>query len=105
MVRQNLVGYRTAWRGTVAGLLVGVVLAFFFSLGLLIGPYTALQDSLFPAPPPAPGITLVAIDSTSTAIFQTPTALTWPFSNEYHAQVIENLARHKPSVLMLDIVF
>ena len=105
MVRQNLVGYRTAWRGTAAGLLVGVVLALAFSLDLLIGPYTALQDGLFPAPPPAPGITLVAIDSGSESIFLTPNAQSWPFSNEYHAQVIENLARHRPSVLMLDIVF
>jgi class 3 adenylate cyclase len=56
MVRQNLVGYRTAWRGTAAGLLVGVVLGLAFSFDLLLGPYTALQDSLFPAPPPAPGI-------------------------------------------------
>ena len=54
MVRQNLVGYRTAWRGTLAGLAVGVVLAIGFALHPLNGPYTALQDRLFPAPPPAP---------------------------------------------------
>jgi hypothetical protein len=105
MVRQNLVGYRTAWRGTLAGLGVGLALAAVFLSQLLIGPYTALQDQLFPAPPPAPGITLVAIDSSSESDFLTPAAQGWPFSNEYHAQVISNLARHHPGVLMLDIVF
>jgi len=105
MVRQNLVGYRTAWRGTLAGLAIGVVVAAVFLSQLLSGPYTALQDRLFPAPPPAPGLTLVAIDSSSESDFLTPTAQGWPFSNEYHAQVISNLARHHPSVLMLDIVF
>jgi class 3 adenylate cyclase/CHASE2 domain-containing sensor protein len=105
MVRQNLVGYRTAWRGTIAGLLVGLALSAVFAGRLLIGPYTALQDRLFPAPPPAPGITLVAIDSSSETDFLTPTAQGWPFSNEYHAQVINKLAAHHPAVLMLDIVF
>jgi hypothetical protein len=42
MVRQNLVDYRTAWRRTLAGLAVGVVLAIGFALHPLNGPYTAL---------------------------------------------------------------
>jgi class 3 adenylate cyclase len=103
MVRQNLVGYRTAWRGTVAGLLVGIVLALVFSLNLLLGPYTALQDSLFPAPSPDPEITLVAADQASEHAFLGESGA-YPWSNKFHAQVIDNLVKLRPRLLVIDIV-
>jgi adenylate cyclase len=104
MVRQNLIGYRTAWRGTATGLLVGVVLAIVFSFGLLNGPYTALQDSLFPAPNPNPDITLVAADQASEVAFLGDSGA-FPWSNKFHATVIDNLVKLHPKLLVIDIVF
>jgi class 3 adenylate cyclase/CHASE2 domain-containing sensor protein len=106
VVRESLADPRTAWRGTVAGLLVGAVLVLVLLSGVLTGPFTALQDRLFPAPPPDPGITLVAVDQASGDSFlSTPTATAWPYRNDIHAAVIENLARLHPRVLVVDIVF
>jgi len=105
MVRKTLVDYRTAWRGTLSGLAVGGVLAVVFLAGSLTGPYTALQDRLFPAPIADPGVALVAIDQRSERFFLSDNAHSWPWSNEYHARVISNLAAHRPRVLVLDMVF
>lgn len=106
MVRESLADPRTAWRGTVAGLLVGAVLVLILVSGVLTGPFTALQDRLFPAPPPDPAITLIAIDQEAGNKFlNTPQAAAWPYSNEYHAAVIENLTRLHPKVLVEDVVF
>jgi class 3 adenylate cyclase/CHASE2 domain-containing sensor protein len=104
MVRQNLVGYRTAWRGTAAGLVVGVVLALVSWLGLLTGPYTALQDSLFPAPAPNSEITLVAADQSSEEAFLGANGA-FPWSNKFHATVIDNLVKLRPRLLVIDLVF
>lgn len=106
MVRESLVDPRTAWRGTVAGLLVGGILVALLLSGVLTGPSTALQDRLFPAPPPDPGITLIAVDQASGDKFlSSPKATAWPYRNDLHAAVIQNLAKLKPKVLVVDIVF
>jgi adenylate cyclase len=99
MVRQSLADPRTAWRGAVAGLLAAVLASAVFGLGWLQGPYDALQDKLFPAPAPSDLVTLVAIDQSSEPLFGP-----YPWSNSYHAKVIDYLASLKPRAIVFDVV-
>ncbi|HEY8643151.1 MAG TPA: adenylate/guanylate cyclase domain-containing protein [Candidatus Dormibacteraeota bacterium] len=99
MVRQSIADPRTAWRGAVAGLLAGILASAVFALGWLQGPYDALQDKLFPAPAPSGLVTLVAIDQSSEPLFGP-----YPWSNSYHAKVIDYLASLKPRAIIFDVV-
>lgn len=98
MVRQSLADRRTAWRGAAAGLLAGAGAAAVFGSGWLQGPYDALQDKLFPAPEPSSLVTLVAIDQTSAEAIGA-----FPWSNAYHARVIDNLAALHPRAIVFDV--
>src|ERR1700752_4938185 len=99
MVRERVGDWRSAWRSAVAGLVAGLLVIAVLQTGLLDGPFFAAQDRLFPAPAPDPGITLVAIDQKSRAA---PGG--YPWSNAYHAQVIDNLAAMHPKVILFDVM-
>ncbi|TMC89285.1 MAG: CHASE2 domain-containing protein, partial [Chloroflexi bacterium] len=90
--------WRSAWRSALAGLGAGLLVFGILQAGILDGPFFAAQDRLFPAPPPDPRITLVAIDSKSKQLG------TYPWSNGYHAQVINYLASLHPKVILFDVM-
>lgn len=101
MVRRSLGDPRTAWRGTLAGLGAALLVAGLFASGLLAGPYAALQDLLFPRPLPGTQVTLIAIDQPSQdKLIQH----SWPYTNDYHAQVLEKLTLLHPKVILFDVV-
>ncbi len=83
----------------MAGLAAALLVAGAIRFGVLAGPYANLQDRLFPAPPPAPYITLIAIDQDSQRQLGA-----WPWSNLFHSRVIDYLASLKPSVIVVDFV-
>ncbi|HEV2217708.1 MAG TPA: adenylate/guanylate cyclase domain-containing protein [Candidatus Dormibacteraeota bacterium] len=97
MVRERVGDWRSAWRSALAGLFGGLVVFAVVQTGLLDGPFFAAQDKLFPAPLPDSRITLVAIDKQSKAQLGA-----YPWSNGYHAQVINYLASLHPSVIVFD---
>ena len=99
MVRERVGDWRSAWRSAVAGLVAGLLVIGVLQTGLFDGPFFAAQDRLFPAPPPDNGITLVAIDSASK-----PRIAAFPWSNEYHARVINYLASLHPKVILFDVI-
>jgi len=98
MVRERVGDWRSAWRSALAGLGAGLLVFGILQAGILDGPFFAAQDRLFPAPPPDPRITLVAIDSKSKQLG------TYPWSNGYHAQVINYLASLHPKVILFDVM-
>ena len=97
MVRERVGDWRSAWRSALAGLFAGLLVIAVVQTGLLDGPFFAAQDKLFPAPPPDSRITLVAIDKQSKKQLGA-----YPWSNGYHAQVINYLASLHPSVIVFD---
>ena len=64
--------------------------------------YEGVQDHLFAGIDNDPGVTLVAIDQTSSDRLPPHTA--WPWSNSIHARVIDNLAKLHPKAILVDIV-
>ncbi len=82
---------------TVAGLAAGLLVFGVLQAGFLDGPFFAAQDRLFPAPAPDPEITLVAIDQKARDRLGA-----YPWSNGYHAQVINYLASLHPKVILFD---
>src|SRR5690348_1247448 len=99
MVRERVGDWRSAWRSALAGLVAGLLVIAVVQTGLLDAPFFAAQDRLFPAPPPDNGITLVAIDSASK-----PRLAAFPWTNEYHARVINYLASLHPKVILFDVI-
>ena len=99
MVRERVGDWRSAWRSALAGLAAGLLVIGVLETGILDGPFFAAQDRLFPAPPPDNGITLVAIDSASK-----PRLAAFPWTNEYHARVINYLASLHPKVILFDVI-
>jgi len=99
MVRERVGDWRSAWRSAVAGIAAGLLALAAIQYSILDGPFFALQDGLFPAPPPDSGITLVAIDQKSTAQLGA-----YPWSNGYHAQVINYIASLHPKVILFDVM-
>ncbi len=99
MVREQVGDWRSAWRSALAGLFAGLLVIAVLQTGLLDAPFFAAQDRLFPGPPPDNGITLVAIDSASK-----PRIAAFPWSNEYHARVINYLASLHPKVILFDVI-
>jgi adenylate cyclase len=99
MVRERVGDWRSAWRSALAGLAAGLLVIGVLQTGILDGPFFAAQDRLFPAPPPDNGITLVAIDSASK-----PRLAAFPWTNEYHARVINYLASLHPKVILFDVI-
>jgi adenylate cyclase len=99
MVRERVGDWRLAWRFALAGFLAGLLVIALAQTAVTGGTFDAAQDRLFPAPKPDPQVTLVAID--------TPTQNNlgiYPFSNAYHAQVINYLASLHPRVILFDVV-
>ena len=99
MVRERVGDWRSAWRSALAGLFAGLLVIAVVQTGLLDGPFFAAQDRLFPGPPPDPGVTLVAIDQQSKRQLGA-----YPWSNGYHAQVINYLASLHPKVILFDVL-
>jgi adenylate cyclase len=99
MVRERVGDWRSAWRSALAGVAAGLLVIGVLQTGILDGPFFAAQDRLFPAPPPDNGITLVAIDSASK-----PRLAAFPWTNEYHARVINYLASLHPKVILFDVI-
>jgi len=99
MVRERVGDWRSAWRSALAGVAAGLLVIGVLQTGILDGPFFAAQDRLFPAPPPDSGITLVAIDSDSK-----PRLAAFPWTNEYHARVINYLASLHPKVILFDVI-
>ena len=99
MVRERVGDWRSAWRSALGGVAAGLLVIGVLQTGILDGPFFAAQDRLFPAPPPDNGITLVAIDSASK-----PRLAAFPWTNEYHARVINYLASLHPKVILFDVI-
>ncbi len=108
MVRQRVGDWRQSWRFALAALAAGLLVVVMGAganaapnsvLGGINRPYFAAQDLLFPAPAPDPRVTLVAIDSKSQGDLGA-----YPWSNAYHAKVINYLASLHPRVILFDIV-
>jgi len=99
MVRERVGDWRLAWRFALAGVVAGLLVITLSETGVTAGTFDAGQDQLFPAPPPDPRITFVAVDSLSLR-----TLGAYPWNNEYHAQVINYLASLHPKVILFDIV-
>ena len=99
MVRERVGDWRLAWRFALAGLVAGLLVTAFGSLGVIGRSFDAAQDQLFPGPATDPRITLVAIDQRSKDQLGA-----YPWLNSYHAKVINYLASLHPKVILFDIV-
>src|SRR5690348_10239630 len=99
MVRERVGDWRSAWRSALAGFAAGLLVAGVIQAGLFNPTFAATQDQLFPAPPPDPRITLVALDQASANNLGGYPLI----SNAYHAQVIDYLMSLNPSVILFDI--
>src|SRR6266851_1959358 len=99
MVRERVGDWRLAWRFALAGLVAGLLVVALVQTRITAGTFDAGQDQLFPAPAPDPQITFVEIDS------RTQQAIgAYPFTNDYHAKVINYLASLHPKVIFYDVV-
>ena len=101
MVRERVGDLRLAWRFALAGLIAGVLVMATAQTAVVAPLFYALQDQLFPGPAPASQVTLVALDSgTQKGSNFGP----YPWSNDIHAQVIDNLAALHPKVILFDVM-
>jgi adenylate cyclase len=99
MVRERVGDWRSAWRFALAGLLAGVLVVATSQTAVVAPMFYALQDQLFPAPPPSSQVTLVALDSTAATPFGP-----YPWGNDIHAKVINYLASLHPKVILFDVM-
>ena len=99
MVRERVGDWRSAWRSALAGFAAGLLVAGVIQVGLFTPTFAATQDQLFPAPPPDPRITLVALDQSSANNLGGYPLI----SNAYHARVLDYLMTLNPSVILFDI--
>src|SRR5258708_17568466 len=99
MVRERVGDWRLAWRFALAGLVAGLLVIALVQTGITAGTFDAGRDQMVPAPAPKPQITFVEIDS------RTQQAIgAYPFTNDYHAKVINYLASLHPKVIFYDVV-
>jgi adenylate cyclase len=101
MVRERVGDWRSAWRFALAGLLAGALVVATSQTTVVAPLFFALQDQLFPAPPPSPQVTLVALDSTAAADSHFGA---FPWTNDVHAKVINYLASLHPKVILFDVM-
>ncbi len=101
MVRERVGDWRSAWRFALAGLLASVLVVATSQTAVVAPLFYGLQDQLFPAPPPSPQVTLVALDSTAQA--RDPFG-PFPWGNDVHAKVINYLASLHPRVILFDVM-
>jgi adenylate cyclase len=99
MVRERVGDWRSAWRFALAGLLASLLVVATSQTAVVAPLFYALQDQLFPAPPPSSQVTLVALDSTAARPFGP-----YPWSNDIHAKVINYLASLHPKVILFDVM-
>jgi adenylate cyclase len=99
MVRERVGDWRLSWRFALAGLLAGLLVIALAQTAVVAPLFFALQDQLFPAPPPSPQVTLVALDSASGGPFGP-----YPWSNDIHARVIDYLSSLHPKVILFDVM-
>src|SRR5229473_1758247 len=99
MVRERVGDWRSAWRFALAGLLASVLVVATSQTAVVAPLFYALQDQLFPAPPPSSQVTLVALDSTAATPFGP-----YPWGNDIHAKVINYLASLHPKVILFDVM-
>ncbi|HKB32712.1 MAG TPA: adenylate/guanylate cyclase domain-containing protein [Candidatus Dormibacteraeota bacterium] len=99
MVRERVGDWRSVWRFALAGLLASVLVVATSQTAVVAPLFYALQDQLFPAPPPSSQVTLVALDSTAATPFGP-----YPWGNDIHAKVINYLASLHPKVILFDVM-
>jgi CHASE2 domain-containing sensor protein len=99
MVRERVGDWRSIWRFALAGLLASTLVVATSQTTVIEPLYFALQDQLFPAPPPSSQVTLVALDSSSSLPFGP-----FPWTNDVHAKVINYLASLHPRVILFDVM-
>src|SRR5260370_11561604 len=99
MVRERVGVWRSVWRFALAGLLASVLVVATSQTSVVAPLFYALQDQLFPAPPPSSQVTLVALDSTAATPFGP-----YPWGNDIHAKVINYLASLHPKVILFDVM-
>jgi CHASE2 domain-containing sensor protein len=99
MVRERVGDWRSTWRFALAGLLAGALVEATSQTTVVAPLYFALQDQLFPVPPPSSQVTLVALDSSSSLPFGP-----FPWTNDVHAKVINYLASLNPKVILFDVM-
>jgi adenylate cyclase len=99
MVRERVGDWRSIWRFALAGLLAGALVVATSQTSVVAPLYFALQDQLFPVPPPSSQVTLVALDSSSSLPFGP-----FPWTNDVHAKVINYLASLHPRVILFDVM-
>src|SRR5258708_7626328 len=87
MVRERGGDGRSVWRLALGGVLASVLVVATSQTAVVAPLFYALQDQLFPAPPPSSQVTLVALDSTAATPFGP-----YPWGNDIHAKVINYLA-------------
>src|SRR5260370_35273707 len=99
MVRERVGDWRSVWRFALAGLFASVLVVATSQTAVVAPLFYALQDQLFPAPPPSSQVTLVALDSTAAKPFGP-----YPWGNDKHAKVINYLATLHPKVILFDVM-
>src|ERR1700688_1586921 len=99
MVRERVGDWRSVWRFALAGLVAGILVVATSQTAVVAPLFFALQDQLFPAPPPSSQVTLVALDSTAATPFGP-----YPWGNDIHAKVINYLASLHPKVILFDVM-
>ncbi len=99
MVRERVGDWRSVWRFALAGLIASVLIVATSQTTVVAPLYFALQDQLFPVPPPSSQVTLVALDSASAEPFGP-----FPWGNDVHATVINYLASLHPKVILFDVM-
>lgn len=98
-MRDRIGDWRSVWRFALAGPLASLVVVATSQTAVMAPLFFALQDQLFPAPPPSSQVTLVALDSTAAGPFGP-----FPWGNDVHAQVINYLASLHPKVILFDVM-
>lgn len=98
-MRERVGDWRSIWRFALAGLLAGVLVVATSQMSVVAPLFFALQDQLFPTPPPSSQVTLVALDSSSSLPFGP-----FPWTNDVHAKAIDYLASLHPRVILFDVM-
>ncbi|MEO8743794.1 MAG: CHASE2 domain-containing protein [Candidatus Dormiibacterota bacterium] len=99
MVRERVGDWRSIWRFALAGLQASLLVVATSQTTVVAPLFFALQDQLFPSPPPSSQVTLVALDSVSARQFGP-----FPFGSDMHAKVINYLASLHPTVILFDVM-
>src|SRR5260370_35445146 len=97
MVRERVGDWRSVWRFALAGLLASVLVVATSQTAVVAPVFYALQDQLFPAPPPSSQVTLGALDSTAA----TPCGR-FPWCSDLRARFITYLSSQHTNAILCD---